>query len=263
MGMKDTNDPLLDILKTSVITYADAYIARADTIGYNVSMTSADYFWGSNNVVGQFAYTMILAYEISGDISYKTQALNHLNYLLGSNSLNQTFISDVGDQPVANVFHLPSFHDGIAQVVPGLIPGGPNNNLEPSDVVLYDYIINEDPPPARRYLDSEFSFASNETTILESGVWGFVTGYFYQDQSECSAGNLINTWVGPSSGDWSDSALNWSLMRFPTRCHHVVIPSGKSVSISENSGATCLTLDVVTGGFLDMEGAGSLEVWAE
>ncbi len=263
MGMKDTNDPISNNLKISIAGYADAYYAIADARGFNVSMSSGDYFWGSNNVVGQFAYTMILAYEITGNVNYKNHALHHLNYIMGSNSLNQSFISDVGDQDVKNIFHLPSFHDNVSQVVPGLIPGGPNFILVPTDQVHADLLTTQNPPPAKSYIDSEFSFASNETTILESAGWGFVTGYFYNNEIECTEGNQINTWVGPISGDWNASSANWSRNEIPTGCHHVIIPDGSSVSIGAGDTAVCLTLDVAPSGSLDVAQTARLEVVSE
>jgi len=255
MGMKDTDDPLYEQVRTAISAYADAYIARSDTTGFGLAMSSADYFWGSNNVVGQFAYTMILAHEITERQEYLVLAQNHLNYILGSNSLNQTFISDIGDQPVEAIFHLPSQHDGIEQVVPGLIPGGPNQFLVPTDLVHSALLINEDPPPAKCYIDSKYSFASNETTILESAGWAFVIGYFYNDATECTTGNLTNTWMGPDGGDWHASTSHWSRLEIPTACHHVIIPKDKTIEVTAGATATCLTIEVSIGATLDFSNA--------
>ena len=260
MGVSDTSDPLRVALANAITVYADLYVQGQDTTGFGLAMSPGDYYWGSNNVVAQFAYTMILAHEITGEPAHRELAQDHLNYILGANSLNQTFISGVGDQPVIAIFHLPSFHDGIAEVVPGLIPGGPNQFLVPTDVVLAKLITSEDPPPAKCYIDSECSFASNETVILESASWAFVIGYFYNHQTECTVGNQENRWIGPNTGNWHDSPLNWSRSEIPSICHDVVIPDDKSVTVTSGLVASCRTLEIEDGGFFDVLTSGVLDV---
>jgi len=179
MAFRNESSATMNQLRSSISAYMDVYLGRMETTGFGTSLSAADYFWGSNNLAGQFSYTFLLSYEILGDERYKDAALSMLNYILGANSLNQSFVSGVGDKPVENIFHLPSFHDGISEVVPGLIPGGPNQFVTATDVVHANLINLESPPPAKCYVDSEFSFASNEAVILESAVWAFVTGYFY------------------------------------------------------------------------------------
>lgn len=179
MAFKDENRPIVNLLKNQISVYMGLYLDRIETTGFGSCLSAPDYYWGSNNLAGQFAYTFLLSYNILGDEEYKDAALSMLNYILGANSLNQTFVSGIGDKPVRNVFHLPSLLDGVEEVVPGLIPGGPNQFVTPTDIVHANLIQMQSPPPAKCYMDSEFSFSSNEAVILESAVWAFVTGYFY------------------------------------------------------------------------------------
>jgi len=162
LAFKDENNSTVNQLKSDISAYMGIYLDRVETTGFGIALSPADYFWGSNNLAGQFAYTFLISHEITGNEEHKNAALSMLNYLLGANSLNQTFISGVGDRPVENIFHLPSWLDGVEEVVPGLIPGGPNQYITPTDIVHANLINNESPAPAKCYIDSEFSFSSNE-----------------------------------------------------------------------------------------------------
>ena len=64
------------------------------------------------------------------------------------------------------------------------------------------------PPPAKCYIDSEFSYASNETSVNENSVWAFVTGYFYEHQDTSTVSvtghhleSSIRLYPNPSSSE--------------------------------------------------------------
>jgi endoglucanase len=81
--------------------------------------------------------------------------------------------------------HRPSASDGIAEPIPGLMAGGPNNSLtngafqDPALVAK----IPLSTPPARCYLDDVNSYASNEIAINWNAPLVFVAGYFAGDGS--------------------------------------------------------------------------------
>ena len=173
-----TPNSLITQILTAIQSFSDSYTALAATKGFGISMNATDFYWGSNTVVGHYAFSFILAYELFKNQIYLDYAQSHLNYLLGANALNKTFVSGLGDNGVENIFHLPSFHDGVNDVVPGFVPGGPNQYPVAIDQVHYNYVINNSPAPAKCYVDSEYSFASNEPTLTDCAVWSFVAGYF-------------------------------------------------------------------------------------
>ncbi|MFT6336552.1 MAG: hypothetical protein ACI86M_003576 [Saprospiraceae bacterium] len=43
--------------------------------------------------------------------------------------------------------------------------------------------------------------------------------------------HLVNTWIGPSEGNWYENASNWSLSHFPNSCTEVVIGAASTVNI--------------------------------
>ena len=62
-----------------------------------------------------------------------------------------------------------------------------------------------------------------------------------------------NTWNGPmSGGSWFD-ATNWSLNQVPKACHNVVIPTGISISVSQNTAITIQSLTIQVGAVLTLQ----------
>ena len=70
----------------------------------------------------------------------------------------------------------------------------------------------------------------------------------------------INTWIGPSFGNWYDDVANWSLGEFPRICQHVVIPAGVSVLLRNGEKGWGFILTVEEGAILDVELGGELEI---
>ncbi|MDC0584817.1 glycoside hydrolase family 9 protein, partial [Bacteroidales bacterium] len=183
LAYKNSSDPTVKKVKAAINDFAQTYESKIKSTGFGICLSANEYHWGSNRVVGSYAYSFVMAYEIFGDNKYKNASLSLLNYLLGANSLNQTFISGIGHKPVANIYHLPSRFDGVDEVVPGLVPGGPNKTPSSHDAPHKNLIATQSPPPAKCYIDHEKSYASNETTTLECAVWAFVTGYFFSSDA--------------------------------------------------------------------------------
>jgi endoglucanase len=115
--------------------------------------------WGSSMNVANNAVTLILGDFLINKPEYTQAALDHMHYLLGFNSLAQSFITGYGQKAPLNPHHRPSVAAGSA--VPGMVVGGPENNL--SDPALKK--AREGFPPAKRYIDDKESYASNEITI--------------------------------------------------------------------------------------------------
>jgi len=141
---------------------------------YGISL--GDVFrWGSNMIVGNNAMMLILGSQLVGRrlagpcTEYTEAALEHFHYLLGRNPLSQSYITGFGANAPQNPHHRPSVAKGKA--VPGMVVGGPCMNFN-RDPALNAHCA--DAPPARRYVDHQDSFASNEITIYWNSPVYFV-----------------------------------------------------------------------------------------
>jgi len=73
---------------------------------------------------------------------------------------------------------------------------------------------------------------------------------------------LTNSWIGPDNGNRYDSIYNWSLGKYPGDCDHVVIPSGRNVTIITDGNAAAYTLQVELGGMFETQIVAVLDVVA-
>ncbi len=169
--------PAQNNIRSALQQYADDQVGLSDNDGFHVCMEDWEYYWGSNSVDLNKALILIFMYEETHDARYFNVALHQLNYILGCNAHDMTFVTDVGTRKPMHIHHAPSIADGIDDPVPGLMAGGPNRYLD--DPVLKAH-FNANTPPALCYIDDQESYASNEIAIYWNTPLMFVSAYFNQ-----------------------------------------------------------------------------------
>ena len=122
-------------------------------------MLQANFPWGSNMSIANLGELMRMAYNLTGDESYKNLAKRQLDYLLGENPLGICFVTGYGTVTPKSPHHRPSQVKG--EAMPGMLVGGADGALEDSyaKAVLYGQ------PPALCYADNAQTFSTNEVTI--------------------------------------------------------------------------------------------------
>lgn len=164
-------DPdFLDWLRSRFLRAADR---AADTVSrsvYGTALGCMEYIWGSNLTVLSRAMTLICGWKLSGEQRYLNGSVKQLDYLLGMNTLDLSFVTGFGTNPYMHPHHRPSGADGIDDPVPGLVSGGPNNR--------FTYPVTKerlpDVPPAKSYLDETPSADTNEIAIYWNSPAVFV-----------------------------------------------------------------------------------------
>jgi endoglucanase len=162
-------------IKNSLVSYANTLLGSASTNGFGVTINPGEYNWGCNSDVLNKALLLFYAYEQTDNNSYFQIASMQLNYIIGTNAHNISFITGVGTNSVMHPHHRPSVADGVINPVPGLLAGGPDQYLD--DPVLQSH-FNSSTPPALCYIDDVGSYASNEIAINWNAPLVFVSGYF-------------------------------------------------------------------------------------
>ncbi|HEX9251270.1 MAG TPA: glycoside hydrolase family 9 protein, partial [Ignavibacteriaceae bacterium] len=162
-------------IKNSLVSYANTLLSRASANGFGVTINPGEYYWGCNSDVLNKALLLVYAYEQTNNAAYYQTALMQLNYILGTNAHNLSFLTGAGSNSVMHPHHRPSVADGVAEPVPGLLAGGPDQFLD--DPVLQAH-FNSSTPPALCYIDDVGSYASNEIAINWNAPLVFVSGYF-------------------------------------------------------------------------------------
>ena len=98
-------------------------------------------------------------------------AREQLNYLLGTNGTGYCFLTGFGTLSPKNPHHRPSQAKKAA--VPGMLAGGPNQNLEDP----YAQNVLTGTAPALCYADSDQAFSLNEVTIYWNSPLVFLFAY--------------------------------------------------------------------------------------
>lgn len=161
--------------KHSLENYCELLLSKSRKDGFNITILPGEYRWGSNSDVLNNAVILIFGYELLNKQDYYDTALMQLNYILGINAHDISFVTGVGDNSVMNPHHRPSAADGIFEPIPGLLAGGPNQYLD--DPTLRS-LFDSNSPPALCYVDDVGSWSSNETAINWNAPLVFVSGYF-------------------------------------------------------------------------------------
>ncbi len=162
-------------IRSALYGFCDDQVALSGKDGFRVAMEGWEYYWGSNSVLLNKAILLIMGYEEGGNTDYRTVAWHQLNYILGTNGHNMTFVTDVGTRRPHHIHHAPSAADGVDEPVPGLLAGGPNKYLNDPEL---QSAFTSSTPPAMCYLDVLGSYASNEITIYWNAPLVFVAAYF-------------------------------------------------------------------------------------
>ena len=152
---------LAETAKSRLLAEADNLVSAAEKDAYGQSL-GTNYYWGSNMGIANNGMILYMAANVSeGDaaVKYKAAAGKELDYLLGANALGYCFVTGYGTFSPTDIHHRPS--QAIGEVVPGMLAGGANNNLEDP----YAEMVLADEAPSMCYVDSSQSYSTNEVAI--------------------------------------------------------------------------------------------------
>ncbi|WP_288800150.1 glycoside hydrolase family 9 protein [uncultured Fibrobacter sp.] len=154
---------------------SDAFVDRANS-GFGVVMDERDFVWGSNAVAANQGVWLLYAYYLTGEKKYYDAARKVLDYLLGKNPLNLSFLTGFGTVSPKYPHHRPSTADKIAAPVPGMLVGGPQPGGEDIGSESWECSDYRTGFPATSYVDNRCSYASNEVAINWNAPFAYLAG---------------------------------------------------------------------------------------
>ncbi len=168
--------PNLAAVKASVVAGADKYLAwqQAESFGTTYPGTPAgDYEWGSNSMVVNNQIVLGTAFDLTGQRKYADSVLEAMDYLLGRNGMNNSYITGYGTQF--------SSHQHSRWLVPpqdGTLSGGPNSQRGTWDPVMNSlYPTGHDCAPQLCYVDSIEAWSVNELTVNWNAPMSWVASF--------------------------------------------------------------------------------------
>ena len=161
-------------LREDLLKRSEDILQRVNNSGYRTALRVEDYVWGSIINVMNNAMAMVVNYLLTGREDMLSGALSQIDYSLGLNALDLSFVTGLGRRSVQNPHHRPSGADGIDAPVPGFIVGGPNKRF------TYPFTKEKlgETPAAKYYLDETPSADTNEIAIYWNSPAIFVAAFF-------------------------------------------------------------------------------------
>ncbi|MGQ8366660.1 glycoside hydrolase family 9 protein [Glaciecola sp. 1036] len=146
------------LVQNEFLSFAKSIKEEDQASAYRVAMNKKDFVWGSNAVALNKASVLWHAWRLTDDTGYKDAALNLVDYVLGRNPVDITYITGFGSRSPMHIHHRPSQADGIEDPIPGFVAGGAHSGQQ--DKCSYPSKL-----PALSYSDTWCSYASNEIAI--------------------------------------------------------------------------------------------------
>jgi len=179
--------PDRDRVRASVAQGADKYLANVDSQAYGLSYAPGDakFDWGSNNLVLNNLVVMATAYDLTGAAKYQQGVVQGMDYLLGRNALNQSYVTGFGEVNSHNQhtrWYSHELNADLPNPPTGTLSGGPNSGIQ-------------DPLAQQKlqgcaaqfcYIDDIQSYATNELAINWNAPLAWVSG-FLAGQGDASA----------------------------------------------------------------------------
>lgn len=158
---------------------AEHLLQTSDKCGYKVALSAKEYCWGSNMVVLNRGIILAVAHLLSGDRDYHEGAQQQMDYLLGVNAVDYSYVTGVGERAFCNPHNRVTEADGIPETIPGFVSGGPNGR--PADEKA-EWLIKPRTPPMKCYLDIWECYSLNEITIYWNSPAIFLAAFLqYQE----------------------------------------------------------------------------------
>ena len=175
---------------TAAITgLGDGLLAKSAANGYGVALLSSEYWWGSAENVINRGDALLFAYALTGSTNYRDGALHQLDWILGRNSLDRSFVTGYGQNGSVNPYHWTRYVYNL--LVPGWAVGGPNPNSAGVDPPLMA-LQQLGTPAAKCYLDlcaANGSWGSNEGQTSENAALLFAAGMLSDGTTDAGVSN--------------------------------------------------------------------------
>ncbi|MDO9086916.1 MAG: glycoside hydrolase family 9 protein [Anaerolineaceae bacterium] len=166
----------IEILKNELFSFSDEMLTIQQKDGYSVLINGA-YPWGSNGLILNNMILMGLTHKVSGDPDYLKSVRQSMDYIMGRNPMNQSYVSGYGTFSMQHPHHrfwANDLNKGFPPPPAGALSGGPNAN--PDDPVAQNANLSS-LPESKRYIDDIGSFTTNEVTINWNAPLVWVSSY--------------------------------------------------------------------------------------
>lgn len=177
----------------NITSSADYFLSLIKTQGYGIpyrqSYSDYNYELGyeldSNFEIMNNSIILANAFDFSNESKYINGVSSSMDYLLGRNPLDFSFISGYGDKSVQNpniLFFANQSNSNLPKVPKGFVVSGPTT-------VLYDNYSKSagmrsyNTPPQKCYIDNIEAWSSNECTVYLNASLSWLAGFMLESEN--------------------------------------------------------------------------------
>jgi endoglucanase len=178
----------------SIRAAADLYLQIIARRGYRVPIeygTANKSPWGSNSFILNNLVLMGLAFDLSKDRKYLDGVATGMDYIMGRNAMDQTYVTGHGDRPLVNPHHrFWSFqvNEKFPKAPPGAVSGGPNSGLEDPYVQAAGL---KGCAAEKCFVDHIEAWSANEITINWNAPFAWVTAFLDEQGGAPARGGAV------------------------------------------------------------------------
>ncbi|MER7004310.1 glycoside hydrolase family 9 protein [Dactylosporangium sp. NPDC000555] len=171
-------------VRQSVVDGAKKYLAMLRASPYGIAYAPLDgkFDWGSNDLVLSNLMVIATAFDITGDRQFRDGVVSGMDYLLGRNALQQSYVTAFGERSSHNQ-HSRMYAHQLDAALPsppaGSLAGGPNSSIQ--DPVASSSLRGCAPQSC--YVDDIQAWSTNEIAINWNATLSWVAS-FLADQRE-------------------------------------------------------------------------------
>lgn len=186
-------------LESAVTEAADTYISLEQEQGYgqpygqsklSYEDDTVGYVWGSNSFIADNAIVIAAAYELTEDDKYMNGVISAVDYLLGRNPMDYSYVTSYGAHAVENPHHrywCAQSVEGFPSAPAGVLVGGPNSGMQDPWVMGSGWVKGSI-APAKCYLDNVEAWSVNECTINWNAPLAWLTSFLSENNGGIKAG---------------------------------------------------------------------------
>ena len=207
--------PDRDAVIESVIQGAEGYLndQLANGFGQPYDPPGGTYVWGSNSQILNNLVVLAAAYDLSGDERFRQGVLKGIDYILGRNALNVSYVTSYGDVFSENI-HSRWYAHQLNPAMPlppaGTVAGGPNSESGSWDPTLAALYPNADCPAQYCYVDDVNSWSTNELTVNWNAPLAWLASFIAdQDTAEASETVCEVSYIKTPQCSHSDTFYAW------------------------------------------------------
>nr|WP_184840750.1 glycoside hydrolase family 9 protein [Allocatelliglobosispora scoriae] len=194
-------------IRASVVAGAQSYLAAQAANGYAIAYAPNGnaFDWGSNALVANNLIVVAAAYDITGQATYRNGVVEGMDYLLGRNALNMSYVTGYGEVNSHNQhsrWYSHQLNPDLPNPPKGTLSGGPNSSIQ--DPVAQQKLVGC--VAQFCYIDDIESWSTNELTVNWNAPLAWISAFLADQGAGGSPAASSCSVTYTKHAEWADGS---------------------------------------------------------